>query len=100
VTPSGSLTTVHPEVDWMTLPVTCTLDLADGGPSTLESIGELLNMTREAVRHIEMDALVKVASHPSIQVLVERDPLSFDKAFGGEPVPRLRSCPPSSSDSV
>jgi hypothetical protein len=41
------------------LPETCTLDVADRGESTLAAIGDLLNLTRERVRQIELEALAK-----------------------------------------
>jgi hypothetical protein len=39
---------------------TCTLDVADRGEHTLEEIGQLLGVTRERVRQIELAALFKL----------------------------------------
>lgn len=38
----------------------CSLDVADGGSESHERVGELLNVTREAVRLIEQQALRKI----------------------------------------
>jgi len=39
---------------------TCSLDVADRGEQTLETIGAILRVTRERVRQIEARALVKI----------------------------------------
>jgi hypothetical protein len=39
----------------------CSLDLADNGPQTLVTIGEIIGLTRERIRQIEMSALQKIA---------------------------------------
>lgn len=39
---------------------TCSLDVADGGPSTLGQVAALLGVVREAVRVIEVAALAKI----------------------------------------
>jgi hypothetical protein len=41
----------------------CSLDLADDGPQTLETIGETVGLTRERVRQIETLALLKMIKH-------------------------------------
>lgn len=38
----------------------CSLDVADDGGTTLKHVGQMLNLTRERVRQIEMIALKKV----------------------------------------
>lgn len=57
VTEAGSLKVNHPGLEIEEHPETCALDVADKGGATLEEIGELLNVTREAVRLIEQKAL-------------------------------------------
>jgi hypothetical protein len=43
------------------MPATCALDVADEGPQTLERTGELMNLTPERVRQIEVKAYKKLA---------------------------------------
>jgi hypothetical protein len=56
----GSLLLNHPHRELDELPATCALDVADEGTTTLERVAELLNLTRERVRQIEVIALAKV----------------------------------------
>lgn len=60
VRPSGSLTTVFPLRALEALPDTCALDVADRGATSLEDIGERLNIVRERVRQLEAIALARV----------------------------------------
>lgn len=48
-------TTPYGELDAM--PETCSLDVADRGPNTLEQVGEVLGVSRERIRQIEEGAL-------------------------------------------
>lgn len=57
----GSIKIRFPDLDVDELPETCALDVADGGPQTLDRTGELMNMTRERVRQIENTALRHLA---------------------------------------
>lgn len=56
----GSLKVNFPDIEPGDLPQSCSLDIADRGPMTLESVGETMNLVREAVRIIGDKALVKV----------------------------------------
>lgn len=49
---TGTIRILFPEVEVWDYPpgASCALDVADGGPRTLEEIGRLLGVTREAVR--------------------------------------------------
>ena len=38
----------------------CSLDVADQGPQTLERVGEIMGLTRERVRQIEVKILAKL----------------------------------------
>ena len=38
----------------------CTLDLADAGPHTLERVAEVYGLTRERIRQVEVSALKKI----------------------------------------
>ena len=39
---------------------TCSLDVADKGGITLEEVGEILNLTRERIRQVEVRGLLKL----------------------------------------
>jgi hypothetical protein len=60
VTPNGSIKFNFPDREVEDLPETCSLDVADQDGATLEDVGELLNVTRERIRMIEVVALAKV----------------------------------------
>jgi hypothetical protein len=44
----------------------CVLDIAEYGGLTLEEVGQILDITRERVRQIQVAALVKMAKHYSL----------------------------------
>lgn len=46
-----------PEVALENLPETCSLDVADRGEQTLDSVGRFVNLTRERIRQIERRVL-------------------------------------------
>lgn len=60
VTEAGSLVINRPDVDVADLKASCSLDVADAGPLTLEQTGAVLNLTRERMRQMETAALRKV----------------------------------------
>lgn len=60
VTPNGSLVINRPDVDVTELKASCSLDIADDGPKTLEQVGAVFNVTRERMRQVETAALRKV----------------------------------------
>jgi hypothetical protein len=49
-----------PDREVWELDETCALDVADRGGVILETVGELLNLTRERIRQIEVRALLKL----------------------------------------
>lgn len=53
VTPNGSLKLNWPDLEPWELQESCALDVADKGPQHLETIGRLLQLTRERVRQLE-----------------------------------------------
>jgi hypothetical protein len=57
---TGSIKLNYPGREPEELRETCALDVADDGPKPLEYIGEVMNLTRERVRQIEVRALVKL----------------------------------------
>ncbi len=50
---TGSIKYNFPDLDPDELLSCCALDVADGGPHTLEEVGDLMNIVRERVRQIE-----------------------------------------------
>ena len=59
----GGEVTNHPDVEWYELDVTCALDMADSGETTLGTIGSLMGITRERVRQIETNAIEKLRAN-------------------------------------
>jgi hypothetical protein len=57
---TGSIKINFPDVDPWELPVSCALDVADAGGSTLEDVGAIMNLTRERIRQLEVKALSKL----------------------------------------
>jgi hypothetical protein len=57
---TGAIKLNHPRLEVWDMKETCSLDVADRGPVTLEEVGELMNITRERTRQIELAALGKL----------------------------------------
>ncbi len=57
---NGSIKLVFPDLEPHELVESCALDVADRGGETLEKVGELMNITRERVRQIEIDARERI----------------------------------------
>lgn len=57
---TGSIKLNRPELEPHELQDSCSLDVADEGGTTMESVAALLNLTRERVRQIEDNAMRKV----------------------------------------
>ncbi len=66
---TGSLKINFPDVEPDELIESCALDLADRGGLTLEDTGNLLNLTRERVRQIEVGGLLKLRASPVVAEL-------------------------------
>lgn len=61
VNPStGSIKLNFPDLEVWEMPDSCALDIADRGGLTLEEVGEIVNLTRERVRQVEMRGLLKL----------------------------------------
>ena len=67
VTDRGNLTLNFPDLEPDELPISCALDVADQGPHRLEEVGLLMNLVRERVRQIEVDAKRKLRRLPVIR---------------------------------
>jgi hypothetical protein len=74
---SGSLSETYPGKSLDEVPATCSLDIADEGGSTLEQVGNVMNVTREAARLVEAKALKKLrdARDPLLLEHVETGPV-------------------------
>jgi hypothetical protein len=57
---TGSIQIVRPDLEPWELPHTCALDVADAGERTLDEVGQVMNVTRERVRQLEVRALLKI----------------------------------------
>jgi len=59
-TETGSIKFNFPEKEVWEMKETCALDVADRGGITLEEVGEILNLTRERIRQVEVKGLSKL----------------------------------------
>ena len=57
---SGTITMNHPHREPLDLERPCSLAVAMGGPLTLDEVGEILNLTRERIRQIEIVAQIQL----------------------------------------
>jgi len=68
---SGAIKLNFPDLEVWELEETCALDVAERGGVTLEEVGEILNLTRERIRQLEVRGLMKMRMHPDSDELVE-----------------------------
>lgn len=57
---SGSIKINFPDLEPWELRETCALDVAERGGVTLEEVGEIMNLTRERIRQVEVRGLLKL----------------------------------------
>jgi hypothetical protein len=57
---TGSIKINFPELEPWELQNTCALDVAERGGITLEEVGEIMNLTRERIRQVEVRGLLKL----------------------------------------
>jgi hypothetical protein len=57
---SGALKLNFPHLEVWEMKETCSLDVADRGGITLEEVGEILNLTRERIRQVEVRGLQRL----------------------------------------
>ncbi len=57
---TGSIKLNFPDLEPWELPHTCSLDVAEKGGITLEEVGEIMNLTRERIRQVEVRGLIKL----------------------------------------
>ncbi|OGQ84981.1 MAG: DNA-binding protein [Deltaproteobacteria bacterium RIFOXYA12_FULL_58_15] len=78
---TGSIKLNFPSQEVWELEETCALDVAERGGITLEEVGEILNLTRERIRQLEVTALEKMksgASEHELDAFVDWDPHRAD----------------------
>ena len=67
---TGSIKINFPDLEPWELRETCSLDVADRAGITLEEVGEIMNLTRERIRQVEVRGLLKLKmSSPSPEEL-------------------------------
>ncbi len=57
---TGSIKLNFPDLEVWDMTDTCALDVADRGGITLEEVGEIMNLTRERIRQVELRGLEKL----------------------------------------
>ena len=57
---TGSIKLNFPDLEVWEMPVSCALDIADAGGCTLETVGDIMNLTRERIRQLEVKALSRL----------------------------------------
>ncbi|MCA9674868.1 MAG: hypothetical protein H6709_23035 [Kofleriaceae bacterium] len=57
---TGSIKINFPDLEPWDLHETCALDVAERGGITLEEVGEIMNLTRERIRQVEVRGLIKL----------------------------------------
>ena len=57
---TGSIKLNFPDLEVWEIKETCALDVAEKGGITLEEVGEILNLTRERVRQLEVKGILKI----------------------------------------
>jgi hypothetical protein len=78
---TGSIKVNFPDKEPWELEDTCALDVAERGGVTLEEVGELLNLTRERVRQVEVEGLQKlrdVSAKHELDAFIGWDPHQDD----------------------
>lgn len=59
---TGAIKLNFPDLEVWELEASCALDIADSGGSTLEDVGAIMNLTRERIRQLELQAMSRLAS--------------------------------------
>ena len=57
---TGSIKLNFPDLEVWEMKDTCSLDVADRNGITLEEVGEIMNLTRERIRQVEVRGLLKL----------------------------------------
>lgn len=86
---SGSIKRNFPDIGVEDMIESCSLDVADRGALTLEGVAPLLNLTRERIRQIEVNALKRFARAANREGIEVADLLDLD---GKPSAPAVESC--------
>ncbi len=69
---TGSIKINFPDKEVWQLEETCALDVAERGGVTLEEVGEIMNLTRERIRQVEVAGLEKLRSgHEDLETFID-----------------------------
>jgi hypothetical protein len=68
---TGAIKLNFPDLEPWELPMSCALDIAEDGGRTLEDVGEIMNLTRERIRQLELKALSKLEAVRDMRALRE-----------------------------
>jgi len=79
---TGAIKLNFPDLEVWEMTDSCALDVADRGGTTLEEAGALMNLTRERIRQLEVNALAK------LEVLAHMNPTP--RALSQESAPKRR----------
>jgi len=66
---TGSIKINFPDLEVWELEHSCALDVAEQGGITLEEVGEILNLTRERIRQVEVRGLMKLKEEGGEELL-------------------------------
>ncbi len=67
---TGSIKINFPDLEPWEMNETCALDVADRAGITLEEVGEIMNLTRERIRQVEVRGLLKLKMASPLEVFV------------------------------
>ena len=59
---TGAVKLNFPDLEVSEMDETCTLDVADRGGTPIEELGAMMNLTRERIRQVEVQALANIAA--------------------------------------
>ena len=68
---TGAIKLNFPDLKAWEMGESCTLDVADRGGTVLEDVGEIINVTRERIRQIEVAALENLMESKRLQQLAD-----------------------------
>jgi hypothetical protein len=68
---TGAIKLNFPDLEVWELPISCALDIAEEGGRTLEDVGEIMNLTRERIRQLELKALTRLEAVRDMRALRE-----------------------------